>query len=58
MRYRLRTLLIVLAIGPPFVAAIWSVLTAEPSTKPTLTEMSFDLEEWSYVRTDTLGGSE
>lgn len=32
MRYRLSTLLIVLAVGPPLVAGLWYLLRNEPVT--------------------------
>jgi hypothetical protein len=56
MRYRLRTLLIVLAIGPMVLAWIWSGITAEvpeqQASQTLLIDASFDLEGWEYRRID------
>jgi len=38
MRYRLRTLLIVLALGPPVVAVGYSILAAESELSPWITD--------------------
>jgi hypothetical protein len=42
MRYRLRTLLIVLALGPPLIAMAWWMLTSvQPERKVTDAELAF-----------------
>ena len=40
MRYRLRTLLILLAIGPPMLAAVWWIATASYGVQHHLARMS------------------
>jgi hypothetical protein len=45
LRYRLRTLLILLAVGPPILAGAW-VMWRE-------WQASDDLEEWCYSLTET-----
>jgi len=53
MRFRLRTLMIVLALGPPLGAWLWYELTAEEQATPTLLfSGEDDLEEWHYRRTE------
>jgi hypothetical protein len=44
MRFRLRTLMIVLAIGPPMLAGIWSFVPKPADNS--------DLVEWNYAPTD------
>jgi len=47
MRYRLRTLLILLVTAPPVLAWLWRELTAEEKVTPTLLFFGdTDLEEW------------
>jgi hypothetical protein len=56
MRYRLRTLLIVLSLGPPMLAWLWSGITSEvaeeQASQTLLIDASFDLEAWEYRRID------
>jgi len=44
MRFRLRTLLIVLALGPPVLAGAWYAWREW--------QLSRDLEEWNYAPTE------
>jgi hypothetical protein len=48
MRYRLRTLLILLALGPPLIWAVWAFWPAKPEPHPTFTNDEFRaiLKEW------------
>lgn len=54
MRYRLRTLLIVLTLGPPFLAGGWFAWGAIAARYKAQLPEEPDLIEWVYVDTLTL----